>query len=63
MCIKLYKVLKKLCPEIESELIKKMIVYFEYKIRNSNAEKIYSCKIKDLFETIKERLLVNDKDK
>ena len=63
MCIKLYKVLKKLCPEIESELIKKMIVYFEYKIRNSNTEKIYSCKIKDLFETIKERLLVNDKDK
>ena len=63
MCIKLYKVLKKVCPEIENELIKKMIVYFEYKIRNSNAEKIYSCKIKDLFETIKERLLVNDKDK
>ena len=63
MCIKLYKGLKKVCPEIENELIKKMIVYFEYKIRNSNAEKIYSCKIKDLFETIKERLLVNDKDK
>ena len=63
MCIKLYKILKKVCPEIDSELIKKMIVYFEYKIRNSNAEKIYSCKIKDLFETIKERLLVNDKEK
>ena len=56
MCIKIYKIIKKIRPEIHSDLIKKMIVYYEYKIRNSISDKIYSCKIKELFETIKERL-------
>ena len=40
-----------------------MIIYFEYKIRFSNTEKIYSCKIKDLFEYLKEKLSDNDKVK
>ena len=61
MCIKIYKIIKKIRPEIHSDLIKKMIVYYEYKIRNSISDKIYSCKIKELFETIKERLY--DKNK
>ena len=63
MCIKIYKVVKKIKPEVDSDLIKKMIIYFEYKIRNSNIDKIYSNKIKELFEIIKERLYVNDKNK
>ena len=40
-----------------------MIVYFEYKIRNSNVDKIYSIKIKELIKIIKERLYDNDKAK
>ena len=63
VCIKILKVLKKARPDIAIELLKKMIVYFEYKIRFSNAEKIYSCKIKDLFEYLKEKLSDNDKVK
>ena len=63
MCIKIYKVVKKIKPEVDRDLIKKMIIYFEYKIRNSNIDKIYSNKIKELFEIIKERLYVNDKNK
>ena len=63
MCIKLYKVLKKIFPDIKKDLIKKMIVYFEYKIRNSNVDKIYSIKIKELIKIIKERLYDNDKAK
>ena len=63
VCIKIYKVLKKARPDIAIELLKKMIVYFEYKIRFSNTEKIYSCKIKDLFEYLKEKLSDNDKVK
>ena len=63
MCIKIYKVVKKIKPEVDRDLIKKMIIYFEYKIRNSNIDKIYSNKIKELFEIIKERLYVNDKAK
>ena len=63
MCIKLYKVVKKIFPDIKKELIKKMIVYFEYKIRNSNVDKIYSIKIKELIKIIKERLYDNDKAK
>ena len=61
VCIKILKVLKKARPDIAIELLKKMIVYFEYKIRFSNTEKIYSCKIKDLFEYLKEKLSDNDK--
>ena len=63
MCIKIYKIIKKIRPEIHSDLIKKMIVYYEYKIRNSISDKIYSCKIKGLFETIKERLYDKKKNK
>ena len=63
VCIKILKVLKKARPDIALELLKKMIVYFEYKIRFSNTEKIYSCKIKDLFEYLKEKLSDNDKVK
>ena len=63
VCIKIYKILKKAHPEIDSVLLKKMIIYFEYKIRFSNTEKIYSCKIKDLFEYLKEKLFDNDKVK
>ena len=63
VCIKILKVLKKARPDIAIELLKKMIVYFEYKIRCSNTEKIYSCKIKDLFEYLKEKLSDNDKVK
>ena len=63
MCIKLYKVLKKIFPDIKKDLIKKMIIYFEYKIRNSNVDKIYSIKIKELIKIIKERLYDNDKAK
>ena len=63
VCIKILKVLKKARPDIAIELLKKMIVYFEYKIRFSNTEKIYSCKIKDLFEYLKEKLSDNDKVK
>lgn len=63
VCIKIFKVLKKARPDIAIELLKKMIVYFEYKIRFSNTEKIYSCKIKDLFEYLKEKLSDNDKVK
>ena len=63
VCIKILKVLKKARPDIAIELLKKMIVYFEYKIRFSNTEKIYSCKIKDLFEYLKEKLSDIDKVK
>ena len=63
VCIKILKVLKKARPDIAIELLKKMIIYFEYKIRFSNTEKIYSCKIKDLFEYLKEKLSDNDKVK
>ena len=63
VCIKILKVLKKARPDIAIELLKKMIIYFEYKIRFSNTEKIYSCKIKDLFEYLKENLSDNDKVK
>ena len=60
VCIKILKVLKKARPDIAIELLKKLIIYFEYKIRFSNTEKIYSCKIKDLFEYLKEKLSDND---
>ena len=63
MCIKIYKIIRKINPELNRDLLKKMIIYFEYKIRNSHLEKIYSTKIKELFEIIKERLYDNDKVK
>ena len=63
MCIKLYKILKKIFPEIKKDLLKKMIIYFEYKIRNTNNDKIYSIKIKELAKVIKGKLYDNDKAK
>ena len=58
ICIKIFKIVHKLYPEINKDFLKKLIVYFEYKIRNdsSNLDKLYSNKIKSLFEIIKERL-------
>ena len=63
MCIKIYKICKRVYPEINDELLKKVIVYFEYKIRNDNSinDKIYLTKIKDLFDTIKEKFYDNIK--
>ena len=63
VCIKIYKILRKARPDIDIALLKKMIIFFEYKIRFSNTEKIYSCKIKELFEYLKEKLSKNDKVK
>ena len=58
LCLKIYKMVHKFFPEINSDFLKKVIVYFEYKIRNdsTNIDKIYSNKINSLFEIIKERL-------
>ena len=58
LCLKIYKMVHKFFPEINSDFLKKVIVYFEYKIRNDNTniDKIYSNKINSLFEIIKERL-------
>ena len=57
------QILHKLFPEIKVDFLKKVIVYFEYKIRNANTifDKIYTNKINSLFEIIKERF--NDKTK
>ena len=57
------QILHKLFPEIKVDFLKKVIVYFEYKIRNDNTnfDKIYTNKINSLFEIIKERF--NDKTK
>lgn len=58
LCLKIFKIVHKSFPEINSNFLKKVIVYFEYKIRtdNSNMNRIYSNKINSLFEIIKERL-------
>ena len=58
LCIKIFKMVHKILPEIKTDFLKKVIVYFEYRIRNdnSNEEKIYSNKINSLYEIIKERL-------
>ena len=63
MCIKLFKICKKIYPIINETFLKKIIVYFEYKIRNDNSinDKIYISKVKDLFETIKEKFYDNIK--
>ena len=63
LCLKIYKISRKINPELGRDLLKRMIIYFEYKIRNSNHDKIYTNKIKELFELLKERLYVNDKAK
>ena len=58
ICIKIFKIIHKFNPEINKDFLKKIIIYFEYKIRNdsSNLDKLYSNKIKNLYEIIKERL-------
>ena len=58
LCLKIYKMAHTIFPEINSDFLKKVIVYFEYKIRNdnSNIDKNYSNKLNSLLEIIKERL-------
>ena len=55
LCIKIFKMVHKLFPEIKADFLKKVIVYFEYKIRNDNTnfDKIYTNKIYSLIEIIK----------
>ena len=62
-CKKLFQMVHKLYPKINIELLREIIKYFEYKIRNdsTNLDKIYFNKIKSSFEIIKEKL--NDKTK
>ena len=62
-CKKIYIIVHKLYPEINSDFLKRVIIYFEHKIRNdnSNLDKTYSNKINTLFDIIKERL--SDKTK
>ena len=57
-CKKIFIMILKLYPEINKDFLKKVIIYFEHKIRNdnSNLEKTYSNKINSLFDIIKERL-------
>ena len=53
-CIKIFKLVHKIFPEINADFLKKIIIYFEYKIRCDNSN-LYSNKINTLFEIIKER--------
>ena len=57
LCIKIFKLLNKLFPNIKEDFLKKVIIYFEYKIRNdeSNFNKIYSSKLNGLIKKIKEK--------
>ena len=57
-CVKIFKLVHQVYPEINKDFLKKVIVYFEYKIRNdnSNLDKLYSNKINSLFEITKEKL-------
>ncbi len=65
LCLKIFKMVHKIFPEIKTDFLKKVIVYFEYKIRNDNLneEKVYSNKINSLYEIIKERLYDKKKNK
>ena len=56
-CIKIYEMIHKLFPEINTEFLKKVIIYFEYKIRNDNSNLEYSNKINSLFDIMKYRLV------
>ena len=62
-CVKIFKLVHQVYPEINKDFLQKVIVYFEYKIRNdnSNLDKYYSNKINSLFEVIKERLYYKTK--
>ena len=62
-CVKIFKLVHQVYPEINKDFLQKVIVYFEYKIRNdnSNLDKSYSNKINTLFEVIKERLYYKTK--
>ena len=53
-CLKIFKLVHKIFPEINIDFLKKIIIYFEYKIRSDNSN-LYSSKINTLFEIIKER--------
>ena len=53
-CLKIFKLIHKIFPEINTDFLKKIIIYFEYKIRCDNSN-LYSNKINTLFEIIKER--------
>ena len=52
-CLKIFKLIHKIFPEINTDFLKKIIIYFEYKIRCDNSN-LYSNKINTLFEIIKE---------
>ena len=53
-CLKIFKLIHKIFPEINTDFLKKIIIYFEYKIRSDDFN-LYSNKINTLFEIIKER--------
>lgn len=55
-CLKIFKLIHKIFPEINTDFLKKIIIYFEYKIRCDNSN-LYSNKINTLFEIIKERFV------
>ena len=57
-CRKIFKLICREYPEINKEFLKKVIIYYEYKIRNdfSNIDKNYSNKINSLCEMIKEKI-------
>ena len=63
LCIKIFKMVHNLFPEIKSDFLKRIIVYFEYRIRNDNTiyDKIYSKKINSLFDIIKEKFYYKTK--
>ncbi len=56
ICIKIFKIIHKFNPEINKDFLKKIIVYFEYKIRNDNSNLEYSNKINSFLDIMKERL-------
>ena len=53
-CLKIFKLVHKIFPEINTDFLKKIIIYFEYKLRSDDFN-LYSNKINTLFEIIKER--------
>ena len=62
-CKKIFIMVHKLYPEIKLDFLKKVIIYFEHKIRNdnSNLDKSYFNKINTLFDIVKERLYYKTK--
>ena len=57
LCIKIFKLLNKIFPDIKKDFLKKVIIFFEYKIRNdeSNFDKLYSSKLNGLIQAIKDK--------